>query len=124
MTQHSSHHTTERKKYIIGYVLSLLLTLATFASVQATIIDGWALRSVLVVLAVVQLIVQLVYFLHISVETKPRWKLLVLLYTIMTVVVIVLGSMWIMYNLDYNHTGHNDTKSEAKYIIEDEGFAE
>lgn len=53
------------------------------------------------ILALAQFFAQLYYFLHLGRETKPRWKLLVLCFMILVVLIIVVGSIWIMYNLNY-----------------------
>lgn len=54
------------------------------------------------ILAFGQFVVQLVYFLHLGTEQKPRWKLLVFWFMIVVVLIVVVGSLWIMYNLNYN----------------------
>ncbi|MCA9327819.1 cytochrome o ubiquinol oxidase subunit IV, partial [Candidatus Saccharibacteria bacterium] len=53
-------------------------------------------------LAAAQLYVQSVFFLHLSAERKLRMTLWSTLFTIMVVVIIVVGSLWIMQNLNYN----------------------
>lgn len=89
------------RAYISGFVLSVGLTLiAYFAAVRHTI-SGKSLMAALLGLAVVQLFVQLFFFLHIGRETKPRWRLLMLFLAIFVVLIVVLGSLWIMYNLSY-----------------------
>jgi len=51
------------------------------------------------VLALVQLVVQLVLFLHVGQEEKPRFNLLALSFGLITVVILVGGTLWIMQNL-------------------------
>ena len=51
-----------------------------------------------------QFFTQLLFFLHLGRETKPRWKLLVFLFMTMIVAILVFGSLWIMYNLNYHMT--------------------
>jgi cytochrome o ubiquinol oxidase operon protein cyoD len=55
-----------------------------------------------VILAVMQLLVQLVFFLHLGGESKPRWNLMAFMFTLLVVAILVAGTLWIMYNLDYN----------------------
>ncbi|MDO8265970.1 MAG: cytochrome o ubiquinol oxidase subunit IV [Candidatus Saccharibacteria bacterium] len=110
-------------KYSVGFLLSVLLTLFSYLLITQETFSGWALKLSITGLALLQLLTQLVFFMHINTELKPRWKLLVFIYTVITVVVLVLGSIWIMYNLDYNH-GHQDhieDQSIDEYIIHDEG---
>lgn len=87
--------------YTTGFVLSIGLTLVAYFGVVA----HWLSRDwtvfLLLALAVIQFAVQLFFFLHIGRERKPRWRLLTLFIAIIVVLIVVLGSIWIMYNLDY-----------------------
>lgn len=100
-------HTPQEPKvsygtYTAGYVLSVLWTLLAYVIVAGHILSGtWAIAAV-VALAVVQLVTQLIFFLHLGQEGKPRWNLAAFLFTVLTVFVIVAGSLWIMHNLNYN----------------------
>jgi len=104
----SSHSTLAA--YVAGFVLSLTLTIAAFLAVRAHVNSGHAIFShqlilpVILSLAVVQSIVQLVFFLHIGKETRPRWKLLVFLFMISVIGIIVIGSLWIMSSLNVHMT--------------------
>ncbi len=75
----------------------------------------------LAALAVTQLLVQLLFFLHLGRESKPRWNLIVLAFAVMVVVIVVFGSLWIMKNLQYNH-GHQTPEETDKFLIHDEGY--
>ena len=55
--------------------------------------------SVLIVLAVAQLFVQLILFLHLGEERKPRWNLTALIFALLVVAILVGGTIWIMNNL-------------------------
>lgn len=113
------------KSYVSGFVISLILTLTAFALVaQHTDSSHEALpHSVLIPivvgLAITQLVVQLVFFLHLGRESKPRFNLTAFLFMIMVVVLLVGGSLWIMANLDYH--GMHD-KNVEKHIMHDEGI--
>lgn len=96
-----THHHGTLKAYLVGFALSLLLTLAAYFVVAKQLATGHALVGWIVGLAVVQAIVQLVLFLHLGNEPKPRPHLVVFLFMALILIVIVLGSLWIMYNLDY-----------------------
>lgn len=87
--------------YSTGFLLSIGLTLlANFAVTEHWWSHGWLVFAVLA-LAVVQFAVQLLFFLHIGRERRPRWKLLMLVLAIIFVLIVVLGSIWIMYNLNH-----------------------
>ena len=96
--------------YVSGFVLSLLFTLTAFGLVEAHVHSGHTVFShpfligTTAVLALAQFCAQLYFFLHLGRETKPRWKLLVLGFMILVVLIIVVGSIWIMYNLNYRMT--------------------
>lgn len=90
--------------YISGYVLSLVLTLVAYLLVRHPAYSNSVIVAVIVVLAIVQFLVQLVFFLHLGRETKPRWKLFVAISMIGIVLILVLGSLWIMNNLNYRMT--------------------
>lgn len=87
--------------YILGFILSILLTLAAYYLVAGHFLTEWVLDYAVVSLTVVQVLVQLIFFLHLGNEPKPYWNLLVFLFMVLVVAIIVLGSLWIMYDLDY-----------------------
>lgn len=104
--------------YISGFVLSLLLTFGAYLAVTHHAFAGGALIAVIVALAVAQALVQLFFFLHLGNEMRPRWKLVVLLFMLLVLAILVAGSLWIMYNLNYNMSPHDaDT-----FIKQDEGI--
>ncbi len=110
--------------YVAGFMLSLLLTLTSYFLVSAHRHSSNPLLShkfsitAIVVLAIVQLIVQLIFFLHLDRENKPRWNLMIAVFAAIVVLIIVLGSLWIMKNLNY----HNPMPTQTdKKIIKDEG---
>lgn len=90
------------RRYVIGFVTALVLTVGAFSLVMNHVLTGGGLIAVLVVLALIQLGVQLVFFLHLGQEAKPRWQLTAFLFTVVMVSVIVAGSLWIMYHMNYN----------------------
>ena len=96
--------------YISGFILSLVFTLTSFGLVEAHVRSGHArfshpvLIGATMVLALAQFVAQIYFFLHLGRETKPRWKLLVLGFMVLVVLIVVIGSVWIMYNLNYRMT--------------------
>jgi len=88
-------------RYVIGF--SVALTLSVLAYLFAT--QGWVgsdhgTMAILLGLAVIQLIVQLVCFLHLG-GGRSRDRVVTIGFTIFMMLVIVIGSLWIMRNLDY-----------------------
>ena len=90
------------KAYVIGGILSLLLTLAAFAFVGMKWLTSHELAIVIPVLALLQLFVQTKFFLNLNSSPHGRWNLMSFLFTILVVGVLIGGSLWIMINLNYN----------------------
>lgn len=114
--------------YIAGFTLSLGLTLAAFMVVwrqvdsEGQIFSESFLLIWVAALAIVQLITQLVFFLHLGRESKPRWNLSVLAFAALVVVILVFGSLWIMTSLRYREGRGVNPQQTEKSIIQDEGF--
>jgi cytochrome o ubiquinol oxidase subunit IV len=106
------------KPYLTGFIVSLLLTLMSFWLVGQGSITGAALATTIGILAISQLIVQVTFFLHLGDERKPKLHLLSFLFMIVIVMVLVLGTLWIMYHLDYNAMSSHEA---GQYLLEDEG---
>ncbi|HSX02166.1 MAG TPA: cytochrome o ubiquinol oxidase subunit IV [Candidatus Saccharimonadia bacterium] len=109
-----------RTKYVMGFLLSVLLTLGAYLVVvtpAAGLTRSWIV-AVILLLATVQLAVQLYFFLHLGQEAKPRWNLLTFGFMALVLGILVLGSLWIMANLNY----HMQSPSQLDHsIIKDEG---
>ncbi|MBB3110404.1 cytochrome o ubiquinol oxidase operon protein cyoD [Paenibacillus phyllosphaerae] len=90
------------KSYVIGFVLSIVLTIIPLVLVLNDIVEGTAAKVVLLVTAFLQFVVQLVFFMHLKEESKPRYNLMSLLLGVLLVLTIVIGSVWIM---TYNKVG-------------------
>lgn len=88
--------------YIVGGIGALLLTLSAFILVMAHVASGWMMATIILCLAAAQAVTQLYLFLHLGEEKKPYWKNFSLLFTVLTVSIIVGGSLWVMIHLNYN----------------------
>ncbi len=109
--------------YIVGFGLSILLTTMAFGLTQLHItsshevITHQVLIPALIGLALLQMLVQLVFFLHLVHEESPRWNLIFFVSTFGLVTMVVVASIWIMDHLNYNMTA----KTMTNYILQDEG---
>lgn len=88
------------KAYLIGFTASILLTLTSFFLVISKHLTGWPLLYTLTALALVQAVFQLLYFLHVGQEPKPRWETMVFLFMLVILLVISIGSLVIMFDLN------------------------
>jgi cytochrome o ubiquinol oxidase subunit IV len=89
-------------QYCIGFVSSLVLTFTAYLLVVGNTVEGLSLLLILGGLALIQMIVQLIFFLHVGSETRPRFRLFSLVFMTIVLVIIVGGSLWIMHHLNYN----------------------
>ena len=105
--------------YTAGYVLSLLLTFASYMLVRRHLLSRNMLIGEIIGLAVLQLLVQLRFFLHLGREKSPRWKLAVFGFMLMIVGILVIGSLWIMKNLNYHQM---TPEQENTYIHSQDGL--
>jgi cytochrome o ubiquinol oxidase subunit IV len=94
--------------YSIGLVLSALLTAASFYALGTSLIWGPAIPIALVTLAVAQIGVHLVFFLHITTAPDNTNNILALAFGILIVALIVAGSLWIMGHLDHRMMPMNE----------------
>jgi len=100
------------KSYVVGFVLSLVLTFAAYIPVvlhqdaNHSLFSHDLLIPFVLILAFIQLVVQLWFFLHLGREPQPRWNGFFFLSTAAIVLMVVLASIWIMDNLSYNMTPH------------------
>ncbi|MBV8455854.1 MAG: cytochrome o ubiquinol oxidase subunit IV [Acetobacteraceae bacterium] len=87
--------------YLIGFVLSIILTVAAFYGLETHLIWGPGIPMALVVLAVAQIGVHLVFFLHITTDPDNTNNILALAFGVLIVVLLIGGSVWIMEWLNY-----------------------
>lgn len=89
-------------RYSLGFIGSVLLTLSAYFLVTHSSISGTMLIMDIVVLAIIQFFLQLVCFLHLGEENRPRWRTRVFVMMTAMLLLIVFGSIWIMNNLNYH----------------------
>lgn len=90
------------RSYVIGYVLSIQLTLIAFCCVSIKFFANTNTHILLAGLAITQLLVQSVCFLRLNNSTEGKWNLLPFLFVIIIITILAGGSLWIMHNLNYN----------------------
>jgi cytochrome o ubiquinol oxidase subunit IV len=85
--------------YATGFVLSVILTVAAFALVMNGMLTGENALIAIAVLAFVQIIVHLVFFLHMNTSSSQRWNLNAFAFTVLTAVIVIGGTLWVMHNV-------------------------
>jgi cytochrome o ubiquinol oxidase operon protein cyoD len=100
VSRHDPNHGS-LQLYVTGFVLSISLTIMAYLMVTNHTLGKWALVFAIATLAFIQFLVQLVFFLHLGAEAKPRWKLGVFAFMALIAMILVIGSLWIMNNLNY-----------------------
>ena len=90
------------RSYLIGFVLAVGLTAASFWAVQTHAIYGPGVSVALVTLAIAQMGIHLVFFLHITTGPDNTNNVLALAFGVLIVFLVVFGSLWIMTNLNHN----------------------
>jgi len=89
--------------YLIGFALSVALTAIPFWIVMDNVFrEPKVAAVVLMVFAAVQIVVHMVYFLHMNTSSEGGWTVLALIFTMVLVVIALSGSLWIMHHLDSN----------------------
>ena len=89
------------QSYVVGFVLCMILTIMAFCLVGMKLLTGASLYIALAALAIVQLFVQSICFLRLNNSAEGRWNLLPFLFAIFIIAILVGGTLWIMYNLNY-----------------------
>ncbi|NUO74437.1 MAG: cytochrome o ubiquinol oxidase subunit IV [Lysobacter sp.] len=114
MSQHDAHdlhddqledgipHVSARE-YLTGFLLSVVLTAIPFGLVMGNVVPNATLIAiVLLVFAAVQVVVHMVYFLHMNTRSEGGWNVLALIFTVVLVVIVLTGSLWVMHHMNTN----------------------
>lgn len=116
-TQTATH--LSAKKYTLGFGWSIILTVSAYIATSNEILNRSSLIIYISVLAMLQVFVQLYFFLNINQESKPRWTLWTFVSMSSILLIIVVGSLWIMHNLDYNMMPNMTSQENDKYMIQE-----
>lgn len=102
------------KDYLTGFVLAVVLTVIPFWLVMGHVFHSQTLTMVLVMaLAVAQIAVHMVYFLHLNTSSEGGWNMLALIFTGVLVVIVLGASAWVMHEENANMMPTPSTHAEA-----------
>ncbi|WP_420225547.1 cytochrome o ubiquinol oxidase subunit IV [Pigmentiphaga litoralis] len=91
------------REYMTGFVLAVILTVIPFWIVMTgQFQDSGTTALVILGFAAVQIVVHMVYFLHMNARSEGGWTMLALIFTIVLVVITLAGSIWVMFHLNTN----------------------
>ena len=106
---HDHHHHEDDtahatlKGYVTGFVLSVVLTAIPFWLVMGKVFSSATLTIFLILaLAMVQIYVHMVFFLHMTSKAEGGWAWMSLIFTLVLLTILLSGSVWIMYHLKAN----------------------
>ena len=104
---HGDHHDDGHdhgsvRSYLTGFILSVILTAIPFWLVMAGVLSAGATAAIIIAFAVVQILVHMVYFLHMNTRSDEGWTMMALIFTVVILVIVLAGSLWVMFNMNTN----------------------
>jgi cytochrome o ubiquinol oxidase operon protein cyoD len=91
-----------RRGYLVGFGLSVLLTAVPFALVMAGGVAAPVAAGLCMAFALVQIVVHMVFFLHMNGRAEGGWTMMALIFTVIVVAIALTGSLWVMYHMNAN----------------------
>jgi cytochrome o ubiquinol oxidase operon protein cyoD len=88
--------------YLIGFVLSVILTAIPFWVVMSGALSGGAAAAVIITAAIAQILVHTICFLHVNTRAEGGWTLIAYVFTAVLLLILIAGSVWIMYHMNTN----------------------
>jgi cytochrome o ubiquinol oxidase subunit IV len=116
-THHDAHHAhhadhahggaeiphASLRDYVIGFGLSVVLTAIPFWLVMSGALPSKAATGFVIMgFAVVQIVVHMIYFLHMNSKSDDGWTMVALVFTLILVVITLAGSLWVMHHMNVN----------------------
>ena len=100
------------KSYLIGFLLSVVLTAIPFWLVMTNVFTNAGTTAfVILAFAVVQIFVHMIFFLPMNTKSEGGWNMLALIFTLVLLVIMLAGSLWVMYHMNANMMPMHDMSS-------------
>ena len=118
---HSAHHADHHgdgiphaslREYLTGFVLSAILTAIPFWLVMNGPLSNTTTAVIILAFAIVQIIVHMIFFLHMNPRAEGGWSLTALVFTVIVVAIMLSGSLWVMHHLNANMMPSAETMRE------------
>lgn len=90
------------REYILGLFLSIVLTVIPFGIIMFDLMSGTPAVIVILICAVAQVLVQLVFFLHMNTSSEQLWNTTSAVFVVVLVAILIVGTIWIMAHLNHN----------------------
>lgn len=91
------------RSYLTGFMLAAVLTVIPFWLVMGHVLSSTLITTLIVLgLAAAQIVVHVVYFLHLDTKSEKGWNMLAFIFTMVLVVIVLGASVWVMYNESAN----------------------
>jgi cytochrome o ubiquinol oxidase operon protein cyoD len=89
--------------YVTGFLLSVVLTAIPFWLVMNNVLGHATLTAIVIMaFAAAQIVVHMVYFLHMNGRSEGGWNMMGLIFTLVIVAIVLAGSLWVMFHLNSN----------------------
>lgn len=102
------------KGYVIGFILAVILTAIPFYLVMN---GAFASRAtgiwVILALAIVQIVVHMIYFLHMNTKSDGGWTFMAFIFTVLLVIIVLVGSLWVMNSANELMMPHAPVNTEV-----------
>ncbi|OZI38020.1 cytochrome o ubiquinol oxidase subunit IV [Bordetella genomosp. 10] len=93
--------------YMTGFVLAVILTAIPFWLVMGKVFQSSSTTALILLgLGAIQIVVHMIYFLHMNARSEGGWNMLALMFTLVLVVITLAGSLWVMYHMNVNMMPH------------------
>lgn len=98
--------------YVTGFILSVILTAIPFWLVMADIITDRTM-GVLVLggFAMAQIVVHMIFFLHMNGKVQGGWTMVSAIFTIVFLAIVIAGTLWVMFHMNKNMMPSHDMQS-------------
>ena len=104
--EHDDLHVTSGD-YVKGFILAVILTVIPFWLVMGNVIQDRATAAmVLGIFAAVQVVVHMVYFLHMNGKLQGGWTMMSTIFAIVFVIITLAGTLWVMFHMNTNMMPH------------------
>lgn len=113
MSKPDSEHGTTRS-YVVGFILSLIFTIIPYYLVVNKVFAGTTLLATILGIAVVQMFIQIFFFLHLGRGPKPFYNVVFFFGTAGLIIFVVGASLFIMNNLHYNMLPQDVIRKQAQ----------